>query len=149
MTYYILSVISFTCFFFFYLLKTKKWSHLTYYILFIIILTGIFFYALKSLPYTGRGSENSWIYKDIILFFAMLLGMLTNTLTSKIKNGKLNIRKVELLKPLFAAPIVFMFVWGAIEKMVEFNFITCCFAYTNGYFWETILKKVSEQIRKD
>jgi len=146
MTYYLLSVISFTGIFLFYLVKTKRWSHLSYHVLFIIILTGIFYYSLRNLPYTGRGPEDEWVYKDVVLFLAMLTGMITNTLTNRIQKGKLSIKKIDFLKPLFVAPIVFMVVWGVIGKMIEFNFMTCCFAYTNGYFWESILKKGFKQI---
>jgi len=146
MTYYLLSVAGFTGAFLFYLIKTKRWTHLSFYILFVIILTSIFYYSLKSLPYTGRGPDGEWVYKDIVLFLAMLAGMITNTLTNRIKKHKLNVRGIDFLKPLFVAPIVFMVVWGVIGKMVEFNFMTCCFAYTNGYFWKTILKKGFKQI---
>lgn len=146
MTYYLLSVISFTGIFLFYLVRIKKWNRLSYYALFVIILTGIFYYSLKSMPYTGRGPEDEWIFKDAVLFLAMLAGMITNTLSNRIQNRKLNVKKTDFLKPLFVAPIVFMVVWGVIGKMIEFNFMTCCFAYTNGYFWESLLKKGFKQI---
>jgi hypothetical protein len=51
-----------------------------------------------------------------------------------------------LVKPLFVSPIVFLFVWGALQRMEEFNFITCSFAFQNGFFWEVILEKMSENL---
>ncbi len=144
MAYFGLSVISFCIAFIAYLVKTKKWGHVIYLFLFLFILTGLFIYSLKVKPWSARGIET--YYKEIILFLSMVVGMITNTITKRIRGKKFNIRLTDLVKSLFIAPIVFFAIWGAIEKMVEFNFITCCFAYTNGFFWETILKQVKEEV---
>lgn len=146
MIYYILSIICFSIIFFLYLTQTRKWTHLFFLILFFVVISGILAYSLDVKPYS-RGSESA--YEEIILFLCMFLGMFTNSILKRIKGNKLNFKAVNFLKPLFIAPIIFFAVWGAAEKMMDLNFITCCFAYTNGYFWETILKKISEQVTKD
>ena len=144
MAYFMLSIGSFVIVFTLYLVKTKKWGHSGYFLLFLLILTGTLVYSLKVRPWSSRGIES--YYKEMILFVSMILGMATNTISKRIRGKKFNVQITDLVKSLFIAPIVFFAIWGAIEKMVEFNFITCCFAYTNGYFWETILQQVKAEI---
>jgi len=148
MTYFILSIISSTFVFFFYFVKSKNWYHLFYFFLTVTIMIILYIYTIKNLPYSYRGIGTEWDYKGIVLFLSMLAGMVTNTISNQIRGKKFNIRLADLVKTLSVAPIIFSFVWGAIEKMLVFNFITVCFAYTNGYFWETILKRVSREINQ-
>lgn len=146
MLYFILSLMTFSAILAVYIRKTRRWTSAIYLLLFSAILGAILIYSLRVRPYSARGIEA--IYKEIILFASMLLGMITSTVSEKIRGRKISIKLTDILKSLFVAPIIFLVIWGAIEKMVEFNFITCCFAYTNGYFWKAILKTVKSKIVK-
>lgn len=146
MTFFILSLVSFAVVSLIFIFKIKKYSYLGIIFLFALILTVILIYSMKVRPYSVRGVESS--YKEIILFVSMLMGMLTSTIIKSSKGNRFKIKTTDLLKPLFIAPIIFFAIWGAVERMVEFSFITCCFAYTNGFFWESILKNVRTNIEK-
>jgi hypothetical protein len=143
MTFYVLSLLGFIIIFIIYILNTKKWSHLVYSLLFLFTFSVILLYSLKFRPFSYRGIETS--IEEAILFLCMLIGMTTNTLVTRIGSRKEKFYIVDLLKPFSVAPVIFLVVWGAFEKMAEFNFITCCFSYANGYFWESILKTVRQK----
>jgi len=153
--FFALSLTSFSIIFIAHLFNTKKWRHLIYFFLFVLILTPLLFYSLKARPYTLRGPES--YYKETILFISMLAGMIANSIVTGIKDSKkddkdskkrkrsiFKINFLEMVRPLFVSPIIFLFVWGLLQRMEEFNLITCCFAFQNGFFWQEVLEKINK-----
>lgn len=139
MVYFVLSLFSVTIIFFIYLVKTKRWKHLGYFVGFVVIFTGIFIYALKVRPYTVRGPED--MFQEIILALCAAAGLFTNPVLQKIKGKNFPIQWPQLTKAASIAPSIFLLFWGAVEEMADITAITYCFAYANGYFWATVLKK--------
>lgn len=101
-------------------------------------------YSLKSKPYTVKGSITD--INEIFLFLSMCVGMIANRAFEAIKDGKIVINSLELVKPLFVAPIIFLLTWGILERMQEVNFITYCFAFQNGFFWQVLLDKAQKKL---
>lgn len=148
MTYYVLSLVSCLIIFLLFLIfmKPRKWSYVAYFCGFVLVFTGIFVYAYRVKPFTHKGPEA--FQQELILFLCTLGGILTNAVIKRIRGKNFNIRWTDLFKATAAAPCIFLVVWGAVEKMATFSFAMCCFAYTNGYFSDTILKQLKGRFTK-
>lgn len=141
MLFYILSTIIFTLLLLCYIFKTRKWIYLFIIVVFLIVFTLIFIYSLKIRPYSLRGTSS--YLNDVLIFLLMCIGMISNQIFKKIRHEKFKLNLLEILKPLFISPIIFLFIWGALEKMEDYSLITYCFAFQNGFFWQVILEKVN------
>ncbi|MCU0285579.1 MAG: hypothetical protein MUF15_04180 [Acidobacteria bacterium] len=86
-------------------------------------------------------------WKDMGMFFAMLLGMASKYLFDLIgeKNRRrITFNKWQFLKPFLVSPIIF----GAILSQVPENisaFMLFLISYQNGFFWHTLLYKVGPE----
>ncbi|KPJ64461.1 hypothetical protein AMJ44_12775 [candidate division WOR-1 bacterium DG_54_3] len=147
MVFFILSLVCFTLILGLYLIQTKKWTNLIYLVFFILILTAILIYSQHNRLYTIRGTKKT--YEEILVFLSMCIGMISNRIVDGIKGKRFRIKLPEIIKPLFVSPIVFLFLWGVIQRMEEFSFITYCFAFQNGFFWQAVLERIGKNISKN
>lgn len=79
-----------------------------------------------------------------LLFIAMCLGMALKVLWDAIeaKQGKnpLPLSFWNFARPVVVAPMVFLLVWEATDAQ-NMSILTLCFAYQNGFTWQTLLGK--------
>jgi hypothetical protein len=86
-------------------------------------------------------------WKDMGMFFAMVLGMASKYLFDVIgekKRRRIAFNKWQFLKPFLVSPIIF----GAILSQVPENisaFMLFLISYQNGFFWHTLLYKVGPE----
>lgn len=129
----------------------------------LIIVFGLLGMILLSRPITrnvepeeaGWYTETPW--KHLLLFGAMLLGMVSNTLFDYLnarvrarKAGKRSMPKLlweEMLMPIVIAGLVFGYFWGkhGEEEMSLASFLV---SYQNGFFWQSVLEKVRSRNRR-
>jgi hypothetical protein len=111
-------------------------------------------------PTTFRGGEVVWYrqtpWKHLLLFGAMLLGMVSNTLFDYLdarikarKAGRHSMPKLhweEMLLPLVVAGVVFGYFWGK-HSGEEMGLAPLLLSFQNGFFWQSVLDKVRSRDR--
>jgi len=86
-------------------------------------------------------------WKDMGMFFAMLLGMASKYLFDLIgekSRRRITFNKWQFIKPFLVSPIIF----GAILFQVPENisaFMLFLISYQNGFFWHTLLYKAGPE----
>lgn len=116
--------------------------------LLIIIIT----FPLASIPLHVFGQPSGperWlgVWTGTLQFACMILGMFAKVVWDALETigdndpVKLNFR--SLFKPALVSPIVFIAVLQTVNNGLSILFL--CFAFQNGFFWQTILGKVAEQ----
>jgi hypothetical protein len=85
----------------------------------------------------------TYLVKVFFLFLFTLLGIFAQILFY----SKKLIFNMSLLKPLLLSPIVFFSVYLASKTQTD-NVISLLLAFQNGFFWQTILKKIERKNEK-
>ena len=119
------------------------------FILFILIAGGIGFslidlFFLSDGDTIAKGPEAfkgiSWF--DMALYFVMIAGMMAKYLFDAIGDtDDINFQKWQFLKPILISPIVFGVIYSAIDQATS-GLLLFIFSFQNGFFWQTVLKKV-------
>ncbi len=137
------------------LLIRPKWS-LKVQIFFVLstIILGFFLFSgygllFKDSPMIAKSGSSFWNqtpWLEVILYFAMLLGMSAKFLydgivaTGSNRRKKLRLLKRELFKPMLVSPMVFISIYGVADEKTS-TVLLFLFSFQNGFFWQTVLNK--------
>lgn len=146
----VISLLGLTAIGVYWLVTTRNWR------LFVLMLgivgAGAFFLTEESLVALGapraRGSRDSSqdVYVVIVLFMCMLLGMLAQYGFKRFEGSRETRQPVDwanLLAPVFASPIVFVPLLGALQnadidlrRLDAVRIMVFFVAFENGFFWK-------------
>ena len=148
MAYIIMALMLFS----FVLLIQPHWNVKTQWIIFSIVLVlttgGLLLSEIQFNDVMDKGiSANttldmSTILYEIGLYLIMLLGMAAKYMydwLGKEKRTSFSFR--SFARPFFVSPIVFAAVYGSMEEYTGAIFLLLIFAFQNGFFWQTVLRR--------
>lgn len=141
--------------------RLPRWGKIAALVVLVATL-GVLGSILLSRPITRNAEvEEGWYreapWKHLLLFAAMLLGMVSNTLFDYLnarvrarKAGKRSMPKLlweEMLMPVVIAGLVFGYFWGK-HGGEEMSLAMFLVSYQNGFFWQSVLEKVRSRSRR-
>ncbi|MBG1269973.1 hypothetical protein [Nostoc sp. WHI] len=102
---------------------------------------------LPNLGFSNTPERSAWEklggWQTLFQFSCMLLGMCSKAIWDAIENREeskpIKINSWVLLKPALVSPIVFISVLQ--NSSLEVSTLILCFAFQNGFFWQTVLGK--------